>query len=72
MSAQYFGGRKILEVTLEDLLNTALSGRVICRWFNQHYLQRMFATGQELIRINAVESVEDVTQFDILPETLVE
>jgi ATP-dependent DNA helicase RecG len=49
ISAQYFGGRKILEVTLEDLLNTALSGRVICRWFNQHYLQRMFATGQELI-----------------------
>ena len=49
MSAQYFGGRKIVEVTLEDLLNTALSGRVICRWFNQHYLQRMLATGQELI-----------------------
>jgi ATP-dependent DNA helicase RecG len=49
MSAQYFGGRKIVEVTLEDLSNTALSGRVICRWFNQHYLQRMLAAGQELI-----------------------
>jgi ATP-dependent DNA helicase RecG len=49
MSAQYFGGRKIVEVTLEDLLDTALSGRVICRWFNQHYLQRMLATGCELI-----------------------
>jgi len=49
ISAQYFGGRKILEVTLEDLFNTVLSGRVICRWFNQHYLQRMLAEGQELI-----------------------
>jgi ATP-dependent DNA helicase RecG len=49
MSAQYFGGRKIVEVTLEDVFNTVLSGRVICRWFNQHYLQRMLAAGQELI-----------------------
>jgi ATP-dependent DNA helicase RecG len=49
ISAQYFGGRKIVEVILEDLFHTALSGRVICRWFNQHYLQRMLAAGQELI-----------------------
>ena len=49
ISVQYFGGRKIVEVTLEDLLSTVLSGRVICRWFNQHYLQRMLAEGQELI-----------------------
>ena len=28
--------------------------------------------GREVIRINAVESVEGVTQFDVLPETLVE
>ena len=49
ISAQYFGGRKIVEVTLEDLLDTVLSGRVFCRWFNQHYLQRMLAAGQELI-----------------------
>jgi ATP-dependent DNA helicase RecG len=49
ISAHYFGGRKIVEVTLEDLLHTALSARVVCRWFNQHYLQRMFANGQELI-----------------------
>src|ERR1700730_19446264 len=37
ISVQYFGGRKIVEVTLEDLLSTVLSGRVVCRWFNQHY-----------------------------------
>jgi ATP-dependent DNA helicase RecG len=49
ISAHYFGRRKIVEVTLEDLFNTVLSGRVTCRWFNQHYLQRMLAAGQELI-----------------------
>jgi ATP-dependent DNA helicase RecG len=49
ISGQFFGGRKIVEITLEDLNNSALSGRVICRWFNQHYLQRMLAAGQEII-----------------------
>ena len=49
VSARYFGGRKIVEVMVEDVFSTALSGRVVCRWFNQHYLQRMLAAGQELI-----------------------
>jgi hypothetical protein len=30
------------------------------------------AGGRELIRVNNVESVEGVTQFDVLPESLVE
>jgi ATP-dependent DNA helicase RecG len=49
VSARYFGGRKIVEAILEDVFSTALSGRIVCRWFNQHYLQRMLAAGQELI-----------------------
>jgi ATP-dependent DNA helicase RecG len=49
ISAQYFGRRKIVEVIVEDVFSTVLSGRVVCRWFNQHYLQRMLAAGQELI-----------------------
>jgi ATP-dependent DNA helicase RecG len=49
VSARYFGGRKVIEVLLDDSAQTALSGRVTCRWFNQHYVQRMLATGQELI-----------------------
>ncbi len=49
ISAHYFGGRKIVEAIVEDVFSTALSGRVVCRWFNQHYLQRMLAAGQELI-----------------------
>jgi ATP-dependent DNA helicase RecG len=49
VSARYFGGRKIVEVTVEDSGENALSGRLVCRWFNQHYIQRMLATGQEII-----------------------
>ncbi len=49
VSARYFGGRKIVEVIVEDVFSTVLSGRVVCRWFNQHYLQRMLAADQELI-----------------------
>jgi len=30
------------------------------------------ATGREVIRVNTVESVEGVTQFDVLPGSLVE
>jgi len=30
------------------------------------------ATGRQLIRVNALESLEGVTQFDVLPEILVE
>jgi ATP-dependent DNA helicase RecG len=73
ISAQYFGGRKIVEVTLEDLLNTVLSGRVICRWFNQHYLQRMLAEGQELIVFGRPKQYRnriclDHPEFEIIEE----
>lgn len=49
VSAQYSGRRKIIEVTLQELSNSVLSNRIICRWFNQHYLQRMLVAGQELV-----------------------
>jgi ATP-dependent DNA helicase RecG len=73
ISAQYFGGRKILEVTLDDLFNTILSGRVICRWFNQHYLQRMLAEGQELIVFGRPKQYRnrvylDHPEFEIIEE----
>ena len=73
ISAQYFGGRKIVEVTLEDLSNTVLSGRVICRWFNQHYLQRMLAAGQELIVFGRPKQYRnriclDHPEFEIIEE----
>ncbi len=73
ISAHYFGGRKIVEVTLEDLFKTVLSGRVICRWFNQHYLQRMLAEGQELIVFGRPKQYRnriclDHPEFEIIEE----
>lgn len=49
ISARYFSRRKIVEASLEELSESALSGRLVCRWFNQHYIQRMLAEGQEVI-----------------------
>jgi ATP-dependent DNA helicase RecG len=49
VTANYFGGRKIVEMTLEDPAASVLGGRLVCRWFNQHYIQKMLATGQEVI-----------------------
>src|SRR3984893_10627943 len=45
-----FGGwKKIFEATLEQKNATALSQPLVCRWFNLHYVQKMIATGQQLV-----------------------
>ena len=45
-----FGGwKKIFEVTLQEPNANALSQPLVCRWFNLHYVQKMIATGQQLI-----------------------
>jgi ATP-dependent DNA helicase RecG len=49
VTSRYFGGRKIVEAILEDGSRSALGGRIVCRWFNQYYVQRMLADGLELI-----------------------
>ncbi len=43
------GGRTMVEVTLEEQVATALSPRLICRWFNVHHVQKMIAAGHKLI-----------------------
>ena len=45
-----FGGwKKIFEVTLQESNANALSQPLVCRWFNLHYVQKMIATGQQLV-----------------------
>ncbi len=45
-----FGGwKKIFEVTLQESTAHALSQPLVCRWFNLHYVQKMIATGQQLV-----------------------
>ncbi len=70
VSGRYFGGRKIVEATLEEI-GVALSGRVVCRWFNQFYIQKMLAVGQEIIVYGRPKEVRsriylDHPEFEIL------
>jgi ATP-dependent DNA helicase RecG len=49
-SLRRFGGwRKIFEATLQEPDANALSQPLVCRWFNLHYIQKMIATGQQLV-----------------------
>ena len=49
-SLRRFGGwRKIFEATLQEPNANALSQPLVCRWFNLHYIQKMIATGQQLV-----------------------
>jgi ATP-dependent DNA helicase RecG len=49
VTSRYFSGRNIVEATLDEGESVALSGRLVCRWFNQHYVQKMLAAGQTLV-----------------------
>lgn len=45
-----FGGwKKIFEATLEETNSNVLSQPLTLRWFNLHYVQKMIATGQQLV-----------------------
>src|ERR1017187_1082315 len=45
-----FGGwKKIFEATIQEPSANALSQPLVCRWFNLHYVQKMIATGQQLV-----------------------
>ena len=49
-SLRRFGGwKKIFEATLQEPTANALSQPLVCRWFNLHYIQKMIATGQQLV-----------------------
>src|ERR1700751_4449117 len=49
VTSRYFSGRNIVEATLDEGESGALSGRLVCRWFNQHHVQKMLAAGQTLV-----------------------
>jgi len=54
MAVKRLGGwRKMVEVTLVDAAEEgsahALSGTLVCRWFNVHFVQKMIVAGQRLV-----------------------
>ncbi|MGI9088491.1 MAG: DEAD/DEAH box helicase [Chthoniobacterales bacterium] len=49
-SVRRFGGwKKIFEATIQEADANALSQPLVLRWFNLHYVQKMIATGQQLV-----------------------
>jgi ATP-dependent DNA helicase RecG len=71
-SLRRFGGwKKIFEATLQELNANALSQPLICRWFNLHYVQKMIATGQQLIvfgkpRLRGKRICMDHPEFEVI------
>jgi ATP-dependent DNA helicase RecG len=74
VTGRYFSGRKIVEATVEENDDTALGGRITCRWFNQYYIQRMLAAGQMVVLFGRPKEVRnriyfDHPEFEIVEET---
>ncbi|HEY5793342.1 MAG TPA: hypothetical protein VIS74_08585, partial [Chthoniobacterales bacterium] len=67
---RYGGWRKAFEATLESG-DSVLSQRLMCRWFNAHFVQKMIATGQRLVVYGKAKSrgktlVIDHPEFEIV------
>jgi ATP-dependent DNA helicase RecG len=49
-SVRRFGGwKKMFDVVLEEEKPHALSQPLLCRWFNQHWVEKMIVSGQRLV-----------------------
>lgn len=67
---RYGGWRKAFEVTLESG-GSVLSQRLMCRWFNAHFVQKMIATGQRLVvygkaKVRGKQLIIDHPEFEIV------
>src|SRR5256714_6848481 len=73
-SVRRFGGwKKIFEATLQEPNANALSQPLILRWFNLHYVQKMIATGQQLVvfgkpRLRGQRLCMEHPEFEVIEE----
>ena len=73
-SFRRFGGwKRIFEATLQEPNANALSQPLVCRWFNLHYIQKMIATGQQLVvfgkpRLRGKRLCMDHPEFEVIEE----
>ncbi len=73
-SLRRFGGwKKIFEATLQEPNANALSQHLVCRWFNLHYIQKMIATGQQLVvfgkpRLRGNRICMDHPEFEVIED----
>src|ERR1041384_8262374 len=71
-SLRRFGGwKKIFEATLQESNPNALSEPLVCRWFNQHYVQKMITTGQRMVvfgkpRLRGKRICMDHPEFEVI------
>ncbi|MFN2542440.1 MAG: ATP-dependent DNA helicase RecG [Chthoniobacterales bacterium] len=71
-SLRRFGGwKKIFEATLQEPNADALSQPLVCRWFNLHYIQKMIATGQQVVifgkpRLRGSRICIDHPEFEVI------
>ena len=73
-SLRRFGGwKKIFEATLQEPDAGALSRPITLRWFNLHYVQKMIATGQQLVvfgkpRLRGQRLCMEHPEFEVIEE----
>lgn len=63
----------MFDVVLEEESGHALSGHLICRWFNQHWVEKVVATGQRLVvygkpKRRGKEIILDHPEFEVMEE----
>src|ERR1043166_7483878 len=73
-SFRRFGGwKRIFEATLQEPNANALSEPLVLRWFNLHYIQKMIATGQQLVvfgkpRMRGKRLCMDHPEFEVIED----
>jgi len=48
-SRRFQGYRFMFDVTLQEANANVMSGQIVCRWYNVHFVQKMIASGQKLV-----------------------
>src|SRR4051812_15300324 len=73
-SVRRFGGwKKIFEATVQEADANALSQPLVLRWFNLHYVQKMIATGQQLVvfgkpRLRGARMCMEHPEFEVIED----
>ncbi len=68
-----YGRRSMLEVTIEEPEATALSARLVCRWFGMPYLHKAFAQDQRVVfygkpKLRGKKLVLDHPDFEVIED----
>lgn len=67
------GYQKMFDVVLEEEHAHALSNRLVCRWFNQHWVEKLVVVGQHLVvygkpKRRGKEIVIDHPEFEVVED----